>query len=97
MVAIDHGHKARFREGFSPVEDKNSATSIGPVVLSKGESSFKPTERWYKRRKWRIFLIVSIGLIISFAVGGQQLASWLKEQRSKLQDKDIVDTDGRTA
>jgi hypothetical protein len=38
-----------------------------------------------------------VGLAIVFAVGEQQLASWLKEQRSKLQDNDAVDTDGRTA
>jgi hypothetical protein len=59
MVDIDHRRKPNFVEVFSPVNDKGPAPSNGPMVLSKGESSLKPTERWYKRRKWRIFLVVS--------------------------------------
>jgi hypothetical protein len=49
---------SHFREGLSP-SGKESSQADGPMVLSKGESTFKPTDRWYKRRKWRIFLGVS--------------------------------------
>jgi hypothetical protein len=54
----NHTGVSHFAEDVLPVKHK-STHSDGPLVLSKGETFSRPTERWYKRRKWRIFLVVS--------------------------------------